>query len=433
MSKFPYFSCSRLPVRSATVMSMTLLASFLIASDSLLLAQGGPASVVVTSVVEMNISAEQSFVANVKPWRVSTIGSAVDGRVLEFMVDAGEAVTEGQALTQLRTKTIEIEIAGAEAELALRVAELEELENGSRPDEIKLAEALRDVAKANREYARSKMARAERLYNESSGISVDEFESDRAAALVAEAMLAQTESSYRLVVEGPRQEQIAQAAARVDMQTQTLEGLRDRREKYTLKSPFDGFVAKELTETGAWVRQGDPVATIIEIDPLEIEVYVPESSIHFVHPGDEVDVLVEAVPGETFQGVVDQIVPSADPLARTFPVRVRLENAAVDGNHPLLPGMLARVKLPTSEKQTRMMVPKDAIQLGGAAPTLYRVVDGKAMVVPVVMGPSQGSWVAVTPLVPGQLSEADLVVIRGNERLRPGQDVKITEHQQATP
>ena len=191
-------------------MLMTLLASFLIASDSPLLAQGGPASVVVTSVVEMNISAEQSFVANVKPWRESTIGSAVDGRVLEFKVNAGEAVTEGQTLAQLRIETINIEIAGAEAELALQVAELEELENGSRPDEIKLAEALRDVAKANREYARSKMARAERLYNESSGISVDEFESDRAAALVAEAMFAQAESSYRLVVEGPRQEQIAQ-------------------------------------------------------------------------------------------------------------------------------------------------------------------------------------------------------------------------------
>lgn len=433
MSTFPTsLGYGRLLIPSAVV-SATWLASLLIASGSPLLAQGGPASVVVTAVVEKDISAEQSFVANVKPWRESTIGSAVDGRVLEFMVNAGEAVTQGQSLAQLRTKTIEIEIAGAEAELALREAELAELKNGSRPDEIKLAEALRDVAKANHEYARSKMARAERLYNESSGISVDEFESDRAAALVAEATMAQTESSYRLVVEGPRQEQIAQAAARVDMQTQTLEGLRDRREKYTLKSPFDGFVAKELTETGAWVRQGDPVATIIEIDPLEIEVYVPEASIRFVRPGDEVVVSVEAVPGQTFHGVVDQIVPSADPLARTFPVRVRVENAAVQGRHLLLPGMLARVKLPSSEKQTRLMVPKDAIQLGGAAPTLYRVVDGKAMVVPVVMGPSQGSWVAVTSSVPGQLRAADLVVIRGNERLRPGQDVKITKQQEATP
>ena len=175
------------------------------------------------------------------------------------------------------------------------------------------------------------------------------------------------------------------------------------------------------------------MATIIEIDPLEIEVYVPEGSIRFVQSGDEVEVLVEAVPGQTFHGVVDQIVPSADPLARTFPVRVRVENAAMKGRDPLLPGMLARVKLPTSEKQRRMMVPKDAIQLGGAAPTLYRVIDGKAMEVPVVMGPSQDSWVAVTPSEPGQLSVADLVVIRGNERLRPGQDVKITEQRKLTP
>ncbi|GAA5509759.1 efflux RND transporter periplasmic adaptor subunit [Novipirellula caenicola] len=433
MPTFQYLNCcDRLP-NPLLAISLTLLTSFLITSDRVLLAQGGPASVVVTAVVEKDISSEQSFVANVKPWRQSTIGSAVDGRVLEFLVDAGQAVTEGQPLAQLRTKTIEIEIAGAEAELALQQAELEELKNGSRPDEIKLAEALRDEAKAKLEYAQAKLARAKRLYTDTAGISVDEFESDQAAALVAAATLAQAESSYRLVVEGPRKERIAQAAARVDRQTQTLEGLRDRHAKYTLKSPFDGFVASELTETGAWVRQGDPVATIIEIDPIEIEVYVPESGIRFVRPGDEVVVLVEAVPGQTFAGVIDQIVPSADPQARTFPVRVRVENAAVEGRHPLLPGMLARVKLPSSEKQTRLMVPKDAIQLGGAAPTLYRVVDGKAMVVPVVMGPSQGSWVAVTPAVSDQLSPNDLVVTRGNERLRPGQDVKITEQQKTTP
>ncbi|WP_372725822.1 biotin/lipoyl-binding protein, partial [Novipirellula sp.] len=167
MSTYPTSPrCGRLLIPSAVVWARWL-ASLLVASGSPLLAQGGPASVVVTAVIEKDISAEQSFVANVKPWRESTIGSAVDGRVLEFMVNAGEAVAQGQSLAQLRTKTIEIEIAGAEAELALREAELAELKNGSRPDEIKLAEALRDVAKANHEYARSKMARAERLYNES--------------------------------------------------------------------------------------------------------------------------------------------------------------------------------------------------------------------------------------------------------------------------
>ncbi|WP_197169138.1 efflux RND transporter periplasmic adaptor subunit [Novipirellula galeiformis] len=410
-----------------------LVSSFLVAWSDALFAQGGPASVVVAAVMEEEVASQQAFVANVKPWRESTIGSAVDGRVLEYLVNAGDAVSEGQPLAQLRTATIGIEIAGAEAELALREAELAELKNGSRVEEIALAEALRDVAKANNEYAKAKLERAKRLFNEASGISVDEFESDQAAALVAAATMAQTESSYRLVVEGPRQEQIDQAAARVEMQVQKIASLNDRRNKYTLRSPYSGFVSRELTEAGAWVSQGNPVAQIIEIDPVEIEVYVPEGSIRFVHPGDDVIVSVEAVPDQTFAGTIDQIVPLADPLARTFPVRVRVANPAVESRHPLMPGMLARVTLPTSERQTRLLVPKDAIQLGGSTPTLYRVVDGKATLTPVITGPSRGSWVAVHSQVPGQLNPGDLVVTRGNERLRPGQAVVITNKQDAAP
>ncbi len=394
-----------------------------------LYAQGGPATVIVAPVVEHRLSAEQSYVANVKPWRQSTVGSAVDGRVLEYLVDAGQRVEQSQPLAQLRTKTIEIEIAAAEAELALRKAELAELQNGSRPDEVLLAESVKEVAQANNEYARAKLARAKRLFQEASGISQDEFEAARAESLVAAAKVAESESSFRLVKDGPRKEQIDQAAARVDMQQQIIEGLLDRKEKYTLKSPFAGYVSMEMTEIGAWVSQGDPVAQIVEIDPVEIEVYVPESSIQFVEPGKSVSISVEAASGNDFQGTIEQIVPLADGRARTFPVRIRVKNPMVGSRHQLLPGMLARVKLPSSELETRLMVPLDAIRLGGQSPTLYKIVDNKAVLVPVSIGPELGTGVAVAPLQQGQLAVGDHVAIRGNQRLRPGQDVLVTETQ----
>jgi multidrug efflux pump subunit AcrA (membrane-fusion protein) len=389
----------------------------------------GPAPVVVAPVIQREVTSSQAFVANVKPRRQSVIGSAVDGRVLEYLVDAGQAVQSNQTLAQLRTKTIEIELAGAEAELQLRRAELAELSNGSRPAEIELAEATMRATEAASEYARAKLARAERLFTTSSSVSKDEFEAAQAESLTAIARVSEAESSLQLVREGPRKEQIEQAAARVAVQEQVVAGLKDRVTKYTLRSPFDGFVTSELTEAGAWVSEGDAVAEVVEIDPVEVEVFVPASSIRFVKKGMTCSMTIDAIPGKTFSGKVDQIVPLADNRSRTFPVRVLVDNPPVDSSHALLPGMLARVSLPTGDAKIRMLVAKDALRLGGPNPTVLKVVEGKTTVIPVRTGPAVGSWVSVESLAPDGLKADDLVVTRGNERLRPGQSVSISARQ----
>ncbi len=390
-------------------------------------AQGGPAVVMVTEVQQLDLAAEQSFVANVRPRRRSTIGSAVFGRVEEFLVDAGQAVQKDQPLAQLRVKTIGIEIAAAEAELRLRRAELAELQNGSRPAEIALAKATAESAEAARQYAEAKFRRFERLFDNLSGASQDEFEAARAEALKAAAEVAIADSSFELATEGPRAERIEQAAAQVAVSEQTVEGLRDRFGKYTIRCPFDGYVAAELTETGAWVNQGDLVAEVVEIDPVEVEVFVPQSNIRFVETGMEVHVAVEALDGEVFTGKVDQVIPVADERSRTFPVRVVVPNPKVAGRARLLPGMLAKVALPSGESKPRWMVPKDALQLGGPTPVIWKVVDGKAVVVPIRTGPSSGALISIAPIEPEAIQQGDAIITRGNERVRPGQSVVLAK------
>lgn len=419
-------------VSRSILFAVAFLSSILL--STLCLAQpGGPANVVVAPVIEREVSSRQTFVANVKPRRVAVIGSAVDGRVDEYLVDAGQAVVAKQPLAQLLTNTINIELAGAEAELSLRKAELAELQNGSRPEEVDLAEATMRAGEAANNYAKAKLARAERLFKSSAGFSQDEYEAARAEALTAAARMSETKSSLELVRKGPRQEQIDQAAARVAVQEQVVEGLKDRIKKYTLRAPFDGYVSAELTEAGAWAKQGDAVAEVVEIDPIEVEVFVPESSIRFVRRGLSVEVTVDALPGETFIGTVDQIIPMADSRSRTFPVRVLVTNPDDGSGHRLLPGMLARASLPSGTSQTRMMVAKDALKLDGAKASVFKVVGDTPTAVPVQTGPADGSWISVTPLTPGELNVGDVVVTRGNERLRPGQTVAITETQAVPP
>jgi HlyD family secretion protein len=396
-------------------------------------AQQGPASVVVAEVLRIDMSARQSFVGNVVANRRVVVGSAVDGRVLDSPVKAGQAIAAGDTLAEVRTVTIEIEIEAADAELDLRVAELEELQNGARPEEIRLAEASLEAAEALQDYAKTRFSRAERLIKGGSGISQDEFEEARAGYLRAVATVAEAASQLELVREGPRPEKIKQAAARVEVQKQVIAGLKDRLDKYEVRAPFNGFIITEMTQAGAWLTQGQAVAEIVEIDPIEIELFVPESNISFVRKGLQVVVRVDALPGRDFPGEVVQIVPFADPRARTFPVKVRVSNPAEENGHPLLPGMLAQVRLPTSLARESIMVPKDALQLGGEKPVVMKVADGKAVSVAVVVGPSLGSLIAVEPAGDVPLSEGDLVVVRGNERLRDDQEIAIASQISVDP
>jgi HlyD family secretion protein len=227
---------------------------------------------------------------------------------------------------------------------------------------------------------------------------------------------------------GPRKEQIAQARAQVGMQEATAERLKDQLSKHTIVSRFDGYVTKEHSEVGQWVKQGDPVAEVVALDEVEIVAYVVEQHVPHVRVGMQVIVDVPAISGQRFSGVVSEIVPQADVQARTFPVKIRVENQFTDKVPLLKSGMYARVSLPTGGLQTATLVSKDALVLGGAQPVVFVVEGatengqaGKVVPVPVQVGVADGGMIQVT----GPIKAGQLVVVQGNERLRPGQDVAI--------
>jgi RND family efflux transporter MFP subunit len=395
-------------------------------AESRLLAQGpGLPAVVAAPVVEREITAGQTFVGNVMPLKKAIIGSAVDGRVVEFPLNEGDRVEQGQPLAQLLTDTIKLEVETAEAELLLRQEQLAELENGTRPEEKEQAKARMMSAQARVKYAAARRQRAINL-----GTSMSEEERDEIVSLAIEAEQAFLESkaAYQLAVEGPRKEQIAQARAQVAMSRATVNRLKDQLSKHTVIARFSGYVTAEHSEVGEWVAQGDPVAEIAALDEVEVTAQVVEQYAPYIRTGMQVSVEVPALAGRTFAGVVSAVVPQADVQARTFPVKVRVKNEVTDGEPLIKSGMYARVMLPTGKKELAKLVSKDALVLGGPQPTVV-VVDlsapnshqGKVRPVPVQLGIADGNWIHVIgPITPGQL-----VVVQGNERLRPAQEVQI--------
>ncbi|MHC4223631.1 MAG: efflux RND transporter periplasmic adaptor subunit [Planctomycetota bacterium] len=386
-------------------------------------AQGMPPTPVETATVERReIVAERSFVGTLEAVRASTVGGELEGLVVEYLVREGDRVEKGQVLAKLRTKLIEARVAAAKAQLELRRQELAELENGARPDELEEARARTAQAKAELEYREWKVLSARRLFDAST-ISEDEVKDASFAALSAQEKLKEAQASFRLVEAGPRKERIAQAKARMEAQQAEVKRLEDDLDRHTLRAPFSGYVVREHTEVGEWLAKGAPVAELVALDEVDVTVPVMEDYVHGLKRGMEVPVTVDAFKDRTFPGKLVAIVPRADARARTFPVRIRVANVQEGGTVLLKSGMFARIRLNVGEKMDAIVVPKDALVLGGPSPMVY-VVDPKSSTVrpvPVATGVAVDDFIQVLgPLAPG-----DKVVTRGNERLRPGQSVAL--------
>ena len=281
-----------------------------------------PPTVGVEQVVERDLTPKQTFIGEVVPARTSVVGSAVDGRVVEVAVQEGQEVSvaaagsgatrpEGEPLALLLTDTISLEIEAAQATLELRRQELAELLAGSRPEEIAQARARWESAQALQVYATSRYDRVAALFLQTT-VSREDFEEALSTKLSAEQNEIAAQAACKLAVDGPREEQKKQAAARLAVAEKEVERLQDRLKKHTIRTPFAGFVTAKHVEVGQWVSAGDPIAEIVELDPIEINVPVPERFIAHVHVGAEASVRLEALPEQAFAGKVARIVPQAD-------------------------------------------------------------------------------------------------------------------------
>jgi len=389
------------------------------------------APVEVAAVRELDLATGQSFVGTVYPARTSKVGSAVDGRVVELPVREGQVVEAGEPVAELLRGLLEIELAGSLAELDRRQQLLAELRAGSRPEELDQARA--DVARleAAGEYARSRFTRVERLVNRGT-TTTDELQDAQAEVRQAEAELRRSRAALAMAEAGPRAEQIAQAAAAVAVQQAAVDRINDQLKKHTIRAPFSGWVVERFAEKGEWVSRGGLVATVVELDQVKVEVQVPERHVATLRRGMEVRLEFDAAADTTWIGSIDQIVPQADLLSRSFPVKVLLDNRIEEGTPALRAGMLARAWLPVGRVGRVLAVPKDAVVLGGPTPLVYVVEpaaelppggadrSGTVAAMPVALGAAVAGAVAIE----GSLSAGTLVVIRGNERLRPGAVVR---------
>lgn len=388
-----------------------------------------PPKVIVTSARADTISEPRTFVGTVEPIRRSLVGSAAPGRVEEYLINEGDFVKAGQPIAVLRRGIIQAEVNAAKGQLHVRQAELAEMEKSYQEE---MDQAIARLANAQAQLA-FRQAKQERSRSLGTSVSRELFEEDSALATQAAANVKEAQAAYRMFTGGARQMKTEQARAWVEAQSAEVQRLEEQFDRHTMKAPFDGWVSAESTEVGQWVMQGDPIAEIVELGQVDIEVNVVEDFIANISPSVEATVEIPALPGQRLAGHVAIVNPQADQRAHTFPVKVRMDNQITEGQPLLKAGMFARVTLSVGQPTACVLVPKDAVVLGGPTPMVFVAAGtaGKATVkpIPVTLGPQSGAWIAAI----GDIKEGEQVIVEGNERVRPGQEIRVETKEVAYP
>ena len=196
-----------------------------------------------------------------------------------------------------------------------------------------------------------------------------------------------------------------------------------KREKMDIRAPFSGIIGLRQVSMGDYVKEGSDLVNLESIDPLKVDFRVPELYMKQVKVGQTLQVSLDALPGKTYQGTVFAINPLVDAAGRSIVIRAQVKNADTS----LRPGMFARVRLITEQRQDSLVVPEQALVPQGSEQYVFRIVDGKAQRVKVDIGQRRDAKVEV---VQG-LAVDDVVVTAGQLRLRDGVAVRVANSGQS--
>lgn len=216
------------------------------------------------------------------------------------------------------------------------------------------------------------------------------------------------------------------AEARIQEAQAQADNIRTTIAKKTIKAPFTGQLGIRLVNLGQDLANGTPIVTLQAVDIMFLNFSVPQQSLSQLQMGLPVRMSTDAVPGETFSGVVTAIDPAVDPATRNVKVQATLENP----QHKLLPGMFASVEVVLPGEEAVVAVPITAIAYATYGDSVFLVEEetkeggDKHLVARqqfVQLGRTYGDFVAVTK----GLSADQTVVVSGVFKLQNGAPIAV--------
>ena len=304
------------------------------------------------------------------------VSAEIAGRVIATPVERGTRVAQGTILVRLSPSESGAQLDEAEANARQIEARLG-LSTGQPFDPKRVPEVMN--AKASLDWAEAEFARIRSLLDQK---VVSQAEYDQRLTQVEAAR-----QQYQVAVNSAEQSyrSLEAARARVALARKSVADT-------VVRAPFSGLVAERVVSVGDYVTKGTRVATVVRVDPLRVELTVPEQSISLVRVGQAVRLAVDAYAGEEFPATVRFISPALRSDQRALTVEAIAPNP--DGR--LKPGLFATALLRQAESAPGLLVPRSAVETISGTSRVYVVKDGRAVERIVTLGETVGDRIELT-------------------------------------
>jgi membrane fusion protein (multidrug efflux system) len=337
-----------------------------------------PAAVAVdaTAAVEQPIARFIRTTGTLMAEEQADVAAETAGRVISAPIERGSKVSQGAELVRLSATETDAQLKEAEANAAQIEARL-----GLTADHPFDVNAVPEVqnAKAGYELANSEFSRIKSLLDQKV-VSQSEYDQRRTQM---EAARQQFEAAKNGALQ---QYQSLQAArARVAMARKAFADT-------AVRAPFNGVVAQRLVSVGDYVTKGMKVAVVVRVNPLRVQLTIPEQFVSGVAVGQTVDFVVDAYPGRRFAGKVQYISPSLQADQRALTVEAVVPNA----NGELKPGLFATAQMERPTRTPGVVVPAAAVLTSGGTSRVFVISNDHAEERIVTIGQAVGDAVEVT-------------------------------------
>jgi RND family efflux transporter MFP subunit len=324
--------------------------------------------------------------------RKASVASKITGRLVSITVEEGSTVKKGEIIARLESQDMA---------------------------------ALKDQAAANLDVARSGLEQAKADLHEAT-LSLNRTGKLFERNLVAKADFDATEATYKKAMAA-----VKSAEGGIRAGQAALRGAEVSLEYALIRAPFDAVVLTKnadvgdiITPLGAAANAKASVVTIADMNSLQVEVDVSESSLHDVKRGQPCEIQLDALPDSRFRGTVHMIVPTADRTKATILIKVRF----IDKDKRILPEMSAKVAflqrhVAPGEQRPRLAVDHRSVVTHANQKVVFLVKGDKAMETPVKTGEQLGDTVEILE----GLHAGDRIITEPPERLKNGATIKIAE------
>ncbi len=298
------------------------------------------------------------------------------GRVIETPVERGARVSQGTILVRISAAETSAQLQEAEANAAQIEARLG-LADGQPFDPKRVPDVMN--AQASLDWAEAEFGRIGMLL-EQKVVSRSEYDQRRTQV---EAARQQYQMAHNAA--GQSYRSLEAARARVALARKALADT-------SIRAPFSGLVAERLVSIGDYVTRGARVATVVRVDPMRVELTVPEQAVSLVSVGQAVRIAVDAYPGEIFTARIRYVSPSLRPDQRALTVEAIAQNP--DGR--LKPGLFATASIQQPRSAPALLVPAAAVETVSGTSRVYIAKGDTVEERIVTLGETLGPQVEIT-------------------------------------